>query len=753
MEIRILALAVLLLACGAPAAPGSENAAESPAPGKVLEALSALESLPLEEVWGRLHELRAGLKSDAGGASPLEELERRLFTLPERTRLAGAALILLSRRERLLGQTALLELAREAASKEVRIAAIRLLGREGEVSKVYPVLLRIVEGSTDPDIRIPAVLALWELDNSLSVLLPLVQLLQSSELRVRAEAAMALAQTGYYDTQVIELLRQLRREPGERAARADLLYRLHAFQGHPAADGRRLEALERENARLRQQLAAASPAGSAGAGGDRTLEELVDILRRHHVEPDQVSAPALYLEAFKAMVSSLDHSSLLSADDLERLQSRSLGQHLGLGAQLVKPSIDAELVVARSFVAAPGRESSLAPDESAHSERLLAGDRILEIDGMPTRGQSADEIKNALSRKASGDPVYLKVKRLGSESPRMLRLRYGTVEVANLLVRLLPERIGYIKLQRFAPDTALELRQALLELGGEGGLGGLILDLRDNGGGLLDQAVRIVDLFVGREERPIVSEVRPGARSPPIDHAASADRLLSCPLVLLVNRWTASAAEVVAGSLQDFRRAIVVGERTYGKGVSQVRLDAPPSVRKLLGGPAAIQIPTHYLVLPLGRRFHGLRDRDGRPLPGREGGILPDIHAEQGVESFEGNELEEFRMLQHSPRLLRYIDEHFTAICHLWAEGDLWDPGKYTDFDALYASLETRLSPAEVRLALRLLIRRHFEDASGHNGPDDPLEDSQLRRGILALLERMGIEARSSAAYRRLAGQ
>lgn len=721
-------------------------------PERLVEMLDELGDRPLTEVWNRVHALRGHLARDAGDPTPLLVGERKLFDLSEHGKLAGATLIVLTRREKALrdaAQTALMQLAFEGSSSEVRSAAIQLLGREGDFERVYPALNRLLKSCQNsgtpgnggpkkrdeagPRLVLVTWTALWQLDNTISPQ-PVRRLLRGPEYRWRAEAALQLAQAGHYDNEVLEMLHQLREEPSDRGSRARLLYRLYSHHTAPDPSSRR-------SVEIPPSGNGTEPRPEASVQRD-ALEELIEILRRKFVEPEQIQPQEIYERAFKAAIGRLPYSRFLSPGDLEHLESRSLGQHLGLGALFVKLGRDSDLVVVKPYYKGPGVNSDRSP-----ADRLYTGDRVMAIDGVPTTGQSAEDIRSLLEQKDSGDVVYLKVKRWDEAAPRILELPYGTVEVPTLRSEILPEGIGYVKLRRINSRTAKDLESALQGWIQKDLLASLILDLRDNPGGSLQAAVKIIDIFVVGEGRPIVSEVR-AAGEQRREYTPTAKQLVPQPLVVLVNRWTASASEVIAGSLQDFGRAIIIGEQTYGKGVSQEQISAPALVNSLVGGTAQIQVATYYLELPSGRRFHGERDLDGRPIPGREGGIEPDIQVQQIEESFTGWQLEEFRRVQYSRELSDYIGRYKHEIRNLWEEGqNLWEPGPDSGFDQLYASLKTRLRKQDVLIALRKVLRRHLEDEQEREFVTDLPGDHQLQTSVRLVLKELGMDDDELASH------
>jgi len=246
---------------------------------------------------------------------------------------------------------------------------------------------------------------------------------------------------------------------------------------------------------------------------------------------------------------------------------------------------------------------------------LMPGDRILKIDGQGTQKLTLSEAIRKL-RGRPGAPVALTLYRPSEARTLEVPLIREMIQVPTLAdVGLLPadraggEKIGYARITQFGEKTASEFDQAIDRLEREGA-SGLVLDLRDNPGGLVDAAVELVSRFVSPGTLVVATEGRKAAAGRFEYFAKPASRKVRWPTVVLVNGNTASAAEIVAGALQDLGRAVVVGELTFGKGsvqtVQPVETSVAPSV--------AVRLTTAHYTTPSRRRIHGV-------------GIEPDITA------------------------------------------------------------------------------------------------------------------------------
>jgi carboxyl-terminal processing protease len=321
----------------------------------------------------------------------------------------------------------------------------------------------------------------------------------------------------------------------------------------------------------------------------RSLDVFAEVLayvRNNYV--DEVKEKELVYGAVEGMVQGLDpHSAFLRPDVYRAMREETSGEFDGVGLELVLKD-DLPMVVA------PIAES---PAERAG---LRSGDRILRIDGAPTRDLSLVEVGRRM-KGPSGTQVALEIMREGFREPQTLVIVRDRVRASSVSWRLLDPGAGiaYVKLAAFQDHTDRQLRKALDEararLGRE--LQGLVLDLRNNPGGLLDQAVRVADRFLA--SGVIVSTEGRGRRAAEVERAREKDTEPPYPLVVLVNRGSASASEIVAGALQDHGRAVILGTQTFGKGSVQTVVElADGSALKLTV--AKYYTPRHRSIQELG---------------------------------------------------------------------------------------------------------------------------------------------------------
>ncbi|HCC33490.1 MAG TPA: S41 family peptidase [Clostridiales bacterium] len=250
------------------------------------------------------------------------------------------------------------------------------------------------------------------------------------------------------------------------------------------------------------------------------------------------------------------------------------------------------------------------PGTPAERAGIMPRDLILEADGRGLIGLGLDAIVT-LIRGEAGTAITLRISRPGVDEPFTRQLLREIIRVRSVESRLLEAGVGYLRITGFQAGTAAEARQALQALRDQG-IRGLILDLRDNGGGLLDQAVETASLFL--PQGPVV-RIRGRAGISQFRHGHGAG--FDLPLVVLVNGRTASAAEIVAGAIQDYRAGLLVGTRTFGKATVQ-------SIFQLLDG-GALKLTTANYFTPIGRAIHGQGLQPDEVVPEAErAGLLPE---------------------------------------------------------------------------------------------------------------------------------
>jgi carboxyl-terminal processing protease len=336
----------------------------------------------------------------------------------------------------------------------------------------------------------------------------------------------------------------------------------------------------------------------------RLLAEVLEHVRQDYVE--DVSDQKLIEAAIRGMIGDLDpHSAFLDREEFDEIRISTTGEYSGVGIEVALEN---------------GAVRVVNPIENTPAQRagVLAGDTILAVDDVPVDAENLNDTIDRM-RGRVGTPVKITIARSARPEPLQFTLARAAVQVHSVTDELLEPGYGYVKISHFSETTTPDLERALatLKKRSGGALRGLVLDLRNNPGGVLEAAVGVSDVFL--EDGVIVTA---SGRAPDAKFEMDAkpgDVLNGAPVVVLVNGGSASASEIVAGALQDHHRAQLVGSQTYGKGSVQ-------TVMPLSDG-HAIKLTTSKYFTPSGASIH-------------KRGITPDvvidkkdIEAADGVDS------------------------------------------------------------------------------------------------------------------------
>jgi carboxyl-terminal processing protease len=340
-------------------------------------------------------------------------------------------------------------------------------------------------------------------------------------------------------------------------------------------------------------------ADKPAAGGDlpwqdaRTLADVLERVKREYVNP--VDDHQLLQAAIRGMVSSLDpYSAYLDGEDYDEIKISSSGQYSGVGIEVSME--DEEVVVVSPFEGSP-----------AAAAGIRSGDVISSIDGVPVNTTTlADTIGRM--RGKEGTTVKIGILRAGSAEPLQFTLKRSRVELRSVKAELLEPGFGYVRISQFSETTGEDLESGLKDMRKRNGaaLKGLVLDLRNNPGGVLEAAVSVSDTFL--DAGVIVTAKGRTPESKFEMDATPGDALSGAPIVILINGGSASAAEIVAGALKDNHRAKLMGRTTFGKGSVQTVIP--------LSGDRAIKLTTSLYYTPSGVSIN-------------HRGIAPDIELER----------------------------------------------------------------------------------------------------------------------------
>ena len=344
---------------------------------------------------------------------------------------------------------------------------------------------------------------------------------------------------------------------------------------------------------------------------------------------DETDPGKLMKTAIDKMLKSLDpYTNYIPESEIEDFKFMTTGQYGGIGAVITKRKDF--VFISEPYEGFPAQKAG-----------LMAGDKILKIDGESAKGKNTEEVSKALKGQPNTE-VELLIERPYEEKAFTVNFKRQKISVKSVpFYSFIDDGIGYIKLRSFTRDCSQDVKNALLELKKKGELRGLILDLRNNPGGLLNESVSIVNLFVEKGQE-VVSTKGKIKSWDKIYKAYKAPVDLKTPIIVLINQSSASASEIVAGAIQDLDRGVVIGQRSFGKGLVQQT--------KKLSYNAQLKLTVAKYYIPSGRCIQALdysnRNDDGsvgkvpdslmtafKTKNGRTvfdgGGIKPDIEVEQ----------------------------------------------------------------------------------------------------------------------------
>lgn len=763
-----LAPAIGLTSAGAPAGQPAGPAAAAPAQDAeevraLLDAeLARIDGLDGAEVW-RAASRMFGLVGDQYGSTFDAVVAARLEAGPAsaRHRVFLATLALEGDDPDMSMIAASLQDAVGTEDAGVAMAAVDLLGQLGleitdrdvRVDASKALLARAQDDGTPTDLRVAAAVGAQSLGGGSQIAAArrvLGDFLKSADPNLRAAGALGFAEMGTIEEVdgVEDELDRLARLPGEegRLARAYLL-QLRATRYY-----------DTRVRQLRNEAGGNRAIGSTLPPDHARIEELIALIQAAHLDGAEASRDDLFEAAMQGMLESLDrHSAYFSPESYKKFEQGLEGEYGGIGAYVQTDPDDNLFTITRPIYSGPAYEAGLSTD-----------DKIVRIDEWPTIGETTDEIIKRLKGRP-GTTVRLYIWREGMDPMQIERptedmvveIERAQIAIPSVQSELLPGDIGLVELNSFGRRAALDVRDAMDALREEtatGELTGVILDLRNNTGGLLTQARDVADLFlpedkvvVKTESRVLQKQVLATRRAPEVP--------LETPVVVLINRYSASASEIVSGALQDHGRAVLVGQRSFGKGSVQRVIPMPDELEDEYEDEnrngrydnwenltvdhdgdgefdyaPRIKLTIERYRLPLGRSIHMELDEEGNIES--VGGIPPDV--EVASRRREPSILREMRRVQKTRTLKDWAVEAYDAqpeVMKALAYCDYDDPTRYPGFDELYSSLDTFLSRDDVRFLARIEVRRRVQDLRGHAFPfGDFGEDLQLQAGIEQIL-------------------
>ncbi|MHC4163534.1 MAG: S41 family peptidase [Planctomycetota bacterium] len=816
---RLACLAALLLLL-APAPAQEEGASLREI--RIKEILAKCEGAKIPEIWRNAEEL-ARL-----GPPAKRTIQRALQGTGVEGRLA-ALRALIELNSPTFAAEKLMDIADEESNRlEHRVAALELVGLTEELDVEEGLLELLI--ALNPKIRLAAARALWHIESPRrgKAKDALREFLKSSDAELRAQGALALAEMGdSLSPGVIETLLVLRNEPGLRGKYADVLYRWLT---------------------LKRSVALREERGDAAAARKRSgmwshLDEMRELLRQLYDLQEEVSDDKLRIGAAAGMVNlpGDPHTQFLPPEEYHEFLHGGDGvdpSYGGIGAY-IDTNVKGSFRILRPIFGGPAWKAD-----------IRGGDDIVAVNGDPTAGRATTDIIKQIKGPA-GTPVILSILREGWAEHRDVKVIRAKIVLPSVYSRMLPGDIGYVTITVFANETAKELHRHVTDLEKQG-LKGLVLDLRDNPGGLLDSVKECLTPFLRERELVCTAKGRLLFRQGVPHYTGKPDRERLYPISVLVNSRSASGAELMSGVLQHYSNsseiggakhpyvdAVVVGTTTFGKGTMQHTLplqkswpgerftdtrrkngyydfnepftdkngnrrwdpgepfedqarmnqrwndaeqweDANGNGRWDLGenfkdengdgvwngaepfedkngngrydNGAALKLTVARYYLPGGMNFTRRRVFDEKAKHYvYKGGVVPDI--EEKRERMKVSHLVELRDIQEEGLFRDYVgarwEEHketFRKLAHF--DGRATDA--YPDFDAFYRSLKTRLTPQEVRRAVRIEVRREVAGEEGKEIFGDLSDDNVLWRAVQDVMRRLNVDTATVSEYRRL---
>jgi C-terminal peptidase prc len=728
------------------------------------DRIAAVANVEPREIWSAASSLVAA--TSEGGANALDRAIDTRLAQPDRLS-ESAQLLLIS--ARLLGaesdRTLLatrLEPLLDSKNEGIAHAAASLLCdprfrelKDEELDRLCKKLLdSATDGSRAPALRLESAVALYVQgrgNEKRAARKEMMDFLGSSDVNLRNQGALALARVDDVESGRVELQRmaELPSEEGRLAAailKQEDIRRLY--------DRRQKNLLDYTREKLDQ----------TDLKGDHDLklvEKVMRVIETASLEGDKVKREDLISSALDGMLRSLDeHSSYMTPKVFKEFTQDLLQpQYGGIGAYVHEDPDDKLFTIRQPIYSGPAYRAGL------HSD-----DKILRIGDWPTIGKPVDEIIKRLKGEPGTD-VKLYIWRRGMDAALIDRptedmavvIQREEITIPPVKATLLPGNIGLIELTTFSRVASDELAETIRGLKSQG-VRGLVLDLRNNTGGLLTEAANVSNLFLPKKKLVVTTESRGDdperlyTRQEPLVPA-------DMPVAVLINRYSASASEIVSGALQDYQRAAIVGQSSFGKGSVQQLLPIPgeqddqfedkngngrydlgETLTKDFNGDGEfdfaprVRLTVARYLLPSGRSIHREIGDDGSIIS--EGGVQPDEDETVLPRRFESWKLEEFNRLQQAHSIRSYLDQHFAKnreLFHELANGDRDDTSRYPGFDAFYNELGTTLSAQDVRFLLRREVRGRVQDDRGATFPDgDYQEDPPLQEAIRVVLGKLG---------------
>jgi carboxyl-terminal processing protease len=586
-------------------------------------------------------------------------------------------------------------------------------GNKEEISKK---LQKILDETTTPYVRLNLSHALYSTSHSIRAVAELKNLIQlgetkntNGELRypgLKSESALTLAEIGHFE-EVTEILKDLSKEPGEKGKRAQVLLDYKQYMDFGS----------KSNPSTKQKY------------DYKILDEILDLIKNNYVDPAKFNVTDLITAAAKGITTSLDRFSMYHTEEEKKASEEDLNKKYGgIGAYVSMR--DNLLTIERPIYSGP-----------AYKAGLRSLDKITEVGNINTHGKNIDELIKQL-KGVPGTPVKIKVYRKGWTKEKEMTLLRAAIEIKTGRYAILPGDIGVLSIISFGRTTAAEVRDGIRELNKKN-VKTIIIDLRRNSGGLLQSVLQIVDMFLEKGKEILTTKDKDGHILERFN--TEDDNKIDLPVYILVDNGSASASEILAGVLQDYKKAKLIGEQTFGKGSVQTIFELASTTRK-----AALRLTIAKYYLPSGRCIH--------KEDGKEGGLEPDIKISESErdpwKDFAFNKVLESNELDNYGNL--YFSQNKELFREL-AEDDGLNASRYPGFrdffKTLREKLEIHLTENDVREILREYIRKRVADEKGEEFIVDTQNDIQLQRAIVEAAKDAGINLKNIHSYKAFANK
>jgi carboxyl-terminal processing protease len=550
--------------------------------------------------------------------------------------------------------------------------------------------------STDPLAQVALWRATWSLSQSIRPVREVRAIYASAEKRdVKEEAALVLAEMDRFSDARATLM-ELAEQPGERGRMARAYKKIYE---------------------LSEEMRRAAGKGGASKYDFKQLEEAIDTLKSNYYDEAKVDSKKLIENAVRGACASLDpYTTYMDEQSIDELRKEALGgEYGGIGARVSLRKDKAGrnwLTIEEPIFSGP-----------AYRNGLRSGDSIVEVETESTVNRELSDLVRKLRGKP-GTQVTIKVLRRGWTKEKEYKIAREQIKLETTTHRMMPAGIGYIKLSTFGEQDIQLVEAAIKDMPQ---MKGLIFDLRGNTGGYLRTAHKLASYFLERG-KPIVSTKSRGVEQD--RRIADGSKLTDVPMVMLIDGGSASASEILAGCMQDHKRAVLVGEKSFGKGSVQ---DLKPL--KSTDDKSAVKVTIAKWYLPSGKSVE--QDKH------EESGVHPDIKAVPPERDFWKDA--EFERLRAGDDILKYVVDHENeALYRKIAETDAGDLSLYPQFDTLYEALKTKAAKEDVRELVRQYVRKRVQDEYlKHPLYFDLQEDVVLQRGILELCKLAKIDPKN----------